>query len=198
MGVLIGTGSSKAHRGDPLWSVTVGDLWSLLNWFLLADLLCECCHHVVPHRGDVERSDQAQGPGERPSLLGQVDAPEVEVHAGPATRQPAGGIGGESAPRSDDTQQVRLRRLAPAAHARALRAREASRPRAYRLRGARLHTAAPALRPTVPAPRLPTVPALRVPALRLPVATGHPAGWPSVSLWMSMRQPVSRAASRAF
>ncbi len=129
---------------------------------------------MLPHRGEVERPVQAQGPGERPPLLGEVEAPGVGVHAGAPARQSPFGVGGECTPGSDDAQQVGLRRLDPAADARALRAREASRRRAYRVRR------------------------LGPPAHGSPGSPSAAGDVPSVSLWMSIRQPVSRAARRAF
>ena len=92
----------------------------------------------------------------------EVDAPQVGVHGGASSWQPSGRIGGESTSERDHTQQVGLRPLRPAAHARALRTRRTSRGRVYRAH------------------------------------SPGGSGAPSASLWMSIRQPVSRAASRAF
>jgi len=125
----------------------------------------------LPHRGEVERSGQAQGPGERPPLLGEVDAARVGVHGGTSARQAAGRVRDQAVPVTDDTQQGGLRRPFPATHTGADRARQASRVRVYRVARSR------------PLPR---------------GYEASPAGIASVSLWMSMRQPVSRAARRAF
>ena len=83
--------------------------------------------HVVPDGCHVERTVQAQGPGERPPLLGQGDALQVAVHGGTPARQAAGGIGDEDASDSDDAQQGGLRRSTPTAHTGALRALTAGR-----------------------------------------------------------------------
>jgi hypothetical protein len=77
---------------------------------------------VLPHRSDGERSGQAQGPGERPPLLGEVDAREVEVHGCAPARQAPDRVGDEDVSDRDHTQQSGLRRLGPAAHTGALRA----------------------------------------------------------------------------
>ena len=107
---------------------------------------------VLPHGRDVERSRQAQGPGERPPLVREVDAPQVGVHGGAPPRQAAVGIGGQ--PRGfpdtdsdhDDAQQGGLARSAPATHTGADRTRETVRPRVYALGGRRRR--APATSPT--------------------------------------------------
>jgi hypothetical protein len=135
----------------------------------------------LPHRGEVERSGQAQGPRERPPLLGEVDAARVGVHGGTSPRQPAGVVRDQAVPDRDDTQQGGLRRPLPATHAGAHRARQASQVRVYRLTRScplsRGYEASPA---------------------RAAAAGADVAASGSVSLWMSIRQPVSRAASRAF
>ena len=101
--------------------------YGLLSYGLLVHglLSCELCD-VLPHGRDVERSGQAQGPGERPALVGEVDAARVGVHAGPPARQTSGGVGGQPGrlvSDRDDAQQGWLGRLRPAAHTGAHRAR---------------------------------------------------------------------------
>ena len=95
---------------------------------------------VLPDGRDVERSRQAQGPGERPARVGEVDAPRVGVHGGAPPRQASGGVGGQprglvpdTDPDRDDAQQGGLARSGPAADARAHRTRETVRVRVYRL-----------------------------------------------------------------
>ena len=132
----------------------------------------------LPHRGEIERSGQAQGPGERPPLLGEVDAAWVGVHGGTSARQAAGRVRDQSVPVTDDAQQGGLRRPLPATHTGADRARQASHVRVYRL---------------TPSATLPGC---------LPGYEASPGAGcgdvPSVSLWMSIRHPVRRAARRAF
>ena len=82
---------------------------------------------MLPHRGDVERAVQAQGPGERSPPLRESDALRVGVHGGAAARQATVRIGDEDAPGRDDAQQGGLGRSCPAADASALRARVAGR-----------------------------------------------------------------------
>ncbi len=119
--------------------------------------------HRTPHQGEVERSDQAQGPGKRPPLLGEVEATRVGVHGRSPARQASCEVRDQAVLDSDDAQQSGWRRPFPAPHAGADRARTASHVRAYRSAG------------SADAPDA-----------------------PSVSLWMSIRHPVRRAASRAF
>ena len=128
----------------------------------------------LPYRCQVERPRQAQGPGKRPPLLGEVDAARHGMHGGAPSRQPAGRVGDQTVPGTDDTQQGGLDVPLPAAHAGAHRARDAGRSRVYRPPGGPRPGQAPA-------------------GYRTPSGVGA-----SVSLWMSIRQPVSRAASRAF
>ena len=93
-------------------------------------LVVQVLGHVLAHRAHVERPVQAQGPGERSALLGEADAPLVEVHAGASSRQASTGVGGQGGLpldlHHDDSQQGRLRRLGPATHAGALRTLRAS------------------------------------------------------------------------
>ena len=97
--------------------------------------------HVLAHRSDIGRSAQAQGPGERPPLLGEINAARVGMHRGSPARQTPGGV--RDQPRTgwildrDDTQQAGLGPLDPAAHTGALRTREAGQCRVYRTRHAR-------------------------------------------------------------
>jgi hypothetical protein len=79
--------------------------------------------HLLPEEGVVERSGQAQGPGERPPLLGEVDTAWFGVHAGTSTRPAAGRVGDQEVTVRDDAQQGGLRRPLPATHAGAHRAR---------------------------------------------------------------------------
>jgi len=128
---------------------------------------------VVTYGATVERSRQAQGPGERSALVGEVDAARVGVHGRAPSRQTSGGVGDQPrcgpVPHRDDAQQGGLRRRGPAPHAGAHRTPRTGRGRCYRARRARGGSPAPGR------------------------ATTH-----SASLWMSIRQPVRRAARRAF
>jgi hypothetical protein len=80
-------------------------------------------------RGDVDGDRQAQGPTERPPLLGESHALQVVVHGGTTTRQATGTVGDEDAFDRDDTQQGGLGRSAPAPHTGADRTRETDRSR---------------------------------------------------------------------
>ena len=160
---------------------------------LPVELSCD----VLPHRRDVERSRQAQGPGERPALVGEVDAPRVGVHGGSPARQATVRVGGQPRglvplvdPDRDDAQQGGAVCSAPAPHAGADRTRETVRVRVYAL-------GAPRRRPSTAAP--PAHAGVRCVLTPRPRAA-HAAspGGHSASLWMSIRQPVRRAASRAF
>ena len=116
-----------------------------------------------PHRGEVERSGQAQGPGERPALLSEVQATRIGVHGRSPARQAPCEVGDQAVLDSDDAQQSGLHRPFPAPHAGADRARTASHVQLYRS-----------------------------------ARSADAPDSPSVSLWMSMRHPVRRAARRAF
>ena len=87
---------------------------------------CNGCE-VLPNRRRVERSSQAQGPGERPPRVGEVDAARVGVHGGSPACQEPGRVDDQEAVHADDTQQGGLSRSSPAAHTGALRARETGR-----------------------------------------------------------------------
>lgn len=117
---------------------------------------------VLVQGGGVERTVQAQGPGERTTPLSELEAPESRVHVGTTTREPPARIGDNTALDRHHAQQVSHGRPAPASHAQALRGR--------RIRPTGLAHATPSL--------------------------SSPVGW--ASLRMSIRHPVSRAASRAF
>lgn len=88
---------------------------------------------VLSHVSSVDRSRQAQRPRERPTALGEIEAPRVEVHVGTPARQPAADVGdeldgGSAGPRPGrhDAQQVGLARPGPAADARADRGHRGS------------------------------------------------------------------------
>ena len=87
------------------------------------------CHgcEVLPDRRRGERSGQAQGPGERPPRVGEVDAARVGVHGGPTACQEPGRVDDQEAVHADDAQQSGLSHSNPAAHTGALRARETGR-----------------------------------------------------------------------
>ena len=163
-------------------------------------LTCSDLRQVVAQRGHVERPLPAQRPGERPPLLREHDALQVAVHGGAAARQTAGRIGDDSVPDRDDTQQGGPVRPRPAAHAGAHRARSVGRLGVYRALSA-LARGRRALPCALPPPRrvrgaaYGALPGGAASALA-PDGSGSPG--PAVSLRMSMRQPVSRAASRAF
>jgi hypothetical protein len=61
---------------------------------------------ALPDEGEVEGSGQSQGPGEGPPLLGEVDAPGVEVHGGSPPGTSACGVGHEHPALRDDAQQL--------------------------------------------------------------------------------------------
>ena len=82
--------------------------------------------HRLPEEEEVERPGQAQGPGERPPLLGEINTTRIGMHGGTSARQAAGRVGNQAVPVRDDAQQVGFGRPLPAAHAGAHRARQAS------------------------------------------------------------------------
>lgn len=135
--------------------------------------------HVLADCGEVGRAVQAQCPTERPALLGQGHAPQVQVHRGAPARQSRAVVDHQAGSAlvldRDDAQQIGLGGSHPAAHAGAHGALELSRRRAYRAGW----------------PRGGASPRHRPPGRQV-------TGAGSASLWMSMRHPVSRAASRAF
>jgi hypothetical protein len=108
------------------WLIECCSRRCLLSSGVLGEVLCD----VLPYRADDERAGQAQGPGERPPLVGEVDAPQVEMHGGAPARQAPGRVGDEDVSDRDDTQQGGLSRSNPTAHAGALRALTAGRFRA--------------------------------------------------------------------
>jgi hypothetical protein len=82
---------------------------------------------VLPHRRDVKRTGDPEGPWERSAPVSEVDADRVGMHGGSPARQATGGVDGEDTVGHDDPQQGGLRRADPATHAGAHRALEAGR-----------------------------------------------------------------------
>ena len=124
--LIAGTSSGSSWEVDLLSS---GDLSDVLGRADPAAVLVLLLRHVLPHRREVERSGQAQGPGERPPLVGEVEATGVGMHAGTSPRQAVRGIGGEHTPDRHDAQQGGSARALPAAHTRAHRSRRQDRGR---------------------------------------------------------------------
>lgn len=147
---------------------------------LLSDRRVEL-REVHRYRCDVERTWDPEGPWERSAPIGKIDTHLIGVHGGASTRQVTGLVNGEDTVSHDDTQQGGLRRMSPATHASAHRAHQASRCQLYR-------ASRPLLAGWTTAPTHPTDGPVTLP---LGAAT-------SVSLWMSIRHVVRRAARRAF
>ena len=110
-------GRSTCSRRTDGFVLVLVSCWVLLWCRLLGD--------VLPDGGDVERSGQAQGPGERPPLVGQVDAGRVGVHGCTPARPAPAKVDDQEAVVHHDTQQRGLRCPDPTADACALRARDA-------------------------------------------------------------------------
>lgn len=79
---------------------------------------------MLPHRRDIERTGDPEGPWERSAPVSEVDASQVGVHGGSSTGQATGGVDGEDTVGHDDTQQGGLHGSDPATHAGAHRTRE--------------------------------------------------------------------------
>lgn len=154
----------------------------LLTWLLLTSLLLTALllRHQRPHGRGVERTRDPQGPRERPPALGELDARGVAVHVGTTSLQPAAEVGHALRTCHHDTDQLRLGRPGPASHTGAGRDRARSHGRVYPEPAAGGSTQAAQLRAARAAPAPPSC------------SSG------AASLRMSMRQPVSRAARRAF
>ena len=212
--VLIGACSSGSHRlFDPL---------SLFDGAHATPAGCPggdgppLGPEVLPHRGRVQRPRETQGPRERTTALGELETTKIGVQPRPPARQRPAHVDHDRGisrvrRRRDHAQQDRPRTGVPAPHARAHRARDDLRNviRCVGVGVAPARRGEPGVRPSRPqssARRHPTRPA----ALPSPSAAGEPAGCaaapavsgppsaPCASDRMSMRQPVSFAASRAF
>lgn len=164
---------------------------------------------VPPETGGVERSLDPEGPWERPAANRLIETDHGGMHISTPAGQRTAIIGNAFAPDHHDAQQIVLGRSLPASHTGSLRAHPVMRPARHAqvylpaptspLRGKNrtvvvlIHTA-PALRQRGPARIHSTVPAG-------PGRAGQSRSVPcscSVSGRMSMRQPVRRAARRAF
>ncbi|MCW2585253.1 MAG: hypothetical protein JWN55_769 [Frankiales bacterium] len=71
---------------------------------------------MLPHRADIERARDPEGPWERSTPVREVDASRVGVNVRSSTRQATGGVDGECTGDHDDTQQGGLRAADPATH----------------------------------------------------------------------------------
>ena len=132
------------------------------------------CLHVRPDGAGVQRSVEPEGSRERSATVSEVDADQVGVHVRTSSRQSTARISGEDTADHDDTQQGWLLGADPAAHTGAHRTRASGRFGVYRAHSAAGGSAVAGS------------------------ASVSLAGSASVSGWMSMRQPVRRAARRAF
>ena len=144
----------------------------VLGWDGLVD--------VPPHQGVVERSGQAQGPGERSPTLGEVEAGGRGVDVRPSAGLPCLGVGEQDSIDGDQAQQVGLDGRDPAPDTRADGTRRTHRRSDVVESTASGQASSPPFTAAVSA------------AVACSSATG------AASERMSMRQPVSRAASRAF
>ena len=125
----------------------------------------------IAHSGQLERTGHPQRAWKGPTAVGQLQAGEVAVQVGAPTGQLPAGVGDERTVLDHQPQQIGRVRPLPAAHAGADR---------------RCHQAQPAL----------SVGTASTAVASTAVASMVPGR--ATSGWMSMRQPVSRAASRAF
>jgi len=124
--------------------------------------------------GRIERSVVPQRPGQCPPTFGEGQAAEVWMQVSTAPWQPSPPVGDEHAVDRYDPKEVGLRRSPPAADTRAHRGGAMSKRRVYSSVG------------------YPTSPPAAAGCAAVSLAGG------SASDLMSIRQPVRRAASRAF
>lgn len=146
----------------------------------------------------VERPLEPEGPGKRPTADREVEAGRIGMQVCAPARQCTTGIRDADALDRRDTQQLVLGRALAAAHAGAFRACSDMRP-------ARRRQVYPSeatwRRPADPEDRRGRLRQHRPLGVRHPFSySGRPLSsvWPSVSGRMSIRQPVRRAARRAF
>jgi hypothetical protein len=131
-------------------------------------------------RGEVERGGHPQRPGQGPATLRQGEAGNVAMQVSPPSGQSAGGIGRGGAVLRDHPQQLRRGRALAAADASALRPRRVGHPQ---VAGSGDGTDM-------------SVGSMSMGSMFFGAGADMPVG--STSGRMSMRQPVKRAASRAF
>jgi hypothetical protein len=130
----------------------------------------------VPQRGQVQRTDDPESPGERLGPLSAVQTRPGRVHMRSSSRQPTIEVRNAGSGDDDYPNQVRRGGPFPAPDAHAPRPGGSAVRRVYRF----VHPAQSAVGSCPPA------------------GAGGPAGGVAVSERISMRHPVSRAARRAF